>query len=99
MSEISCASIETADERSAEEVAEAKEALLASDRGEFVDAVRSGKLISSKCAIGLGDVSEDIRDAALSVGRAALSEVSDKEGVGRGVRGGVVDVFNGTRSV
>ena len=83
MSEISCASIETADERSAEEVAEAKEALLASDRGEFVDAVRSGKLISSKCAIGLGDVSEDIRDAALSVGRAALSEVSDKEGVGR----------------
>ena len=78
MSEMSAASVETQDERSADEVREAKEATLASDRGEFIEGVEQGKFVGTKIANALGDVAVEVREAALSVGRAALSDLTDK---------------------
>lgn len=82
MSEISAASCETVDERSSEEVREAKEAMLASDKRAFATSASSGKFISTHVASGLGDVAEEIREAALMVGRAALSELKSGGGGG-----------------
>ena len=78
MSEMSAASVETQDEQSADEVREAKEATLASDRGEFIEGVEQGKFVGTKIANALGDVAGEVREAALSVGRAALSDLTDK---------------------
>ena len=89
MSSMSCASVETVDERSEDEVREAKEATLASDREAFVSAVRRGEFIGTTLARALGDVSADVREAALMVGRAALSDVTDKASGGE-----CVDAFS-----
>ena len=89
MSSMSCASVETVDERSEDEVREAKEATLASDREAFVSAVRRGEFIGTTLARALGDVSADVREAALMVGRAALSDVTDKTSGGE-----CVDAFS-----
>ena len=75
MSEISFASAETADERDAEEIKDAVSSMLASDKAMFVKELTEGKFAATAICHGLGDVASEVREAALMVGRAALSEV------------------------
>ena len=73
LSEMSAQSANDADERSAADITKAKEAVLESDHASFVAAVVSGDIASSPVAVATGDVAEEVRVAALSVARAALS--------------------------
>ena len=73
MSEMSAQSVDTVDERSTDQVTAAKDAILEADHEKFVAAVLSGSAATSAVAVGLGDVAEDVRDAAISVARAALT--------------------------
>ena len=66
-------SADAADERSAEEVTAAKEAVLEVEHGPFVTAILDGTLPTSVVVAAMGDASEEVRDAALSVARAAVS--------------------------
>ena len=75
MSEISFASVETADERDAKEIKDAVSSMLASDKAMFVKELTEGKFAATAICHGLGDVASEVREAALMVGRAALSEV------------------------
>ena len=73
MSELSVQSADTVDERSADEVTAAKEKILEADHAAFVAAVLAGAADTSLVAAALGDVAEEVREAALSVARAALT--------------------------
>ena len=73
LSEMSAQSANDADERSAADITKAKEAVLESDHASFVAAVVSGDIASSPVAVATGDVAEEVRVAALSAARAALS--------------------------
>ena len=72
---MSAASVETQDERSADEVREAKEATLASDRGEFIEGVEQGKFVGTKIANALGDVAGEVREAALPWATRAMCRI------------------------
>ena len=73
LSEMSAQSANDADERSAADITSAKEAVLESDHLAFVAAVVSGDIAASPVAVATGDVDDEVREAALSVARAALS--------------------------
>ena len=73
LSEMSAQSANDADERSAADITNAKEAVLESDHLAFVAAVVSGDIAASPVAVATGDVDDEVREAALSVARAALS--------------------------
>lgn len=73
MSEMSAQSADTVDERSADQVTAAKDAILEADHAKFVAAVLEGTAATSVVAAALGDVADDVREAAISVARAALS--------------------------
>ena len=79
MSELSCASAETADERDAETVREVVAQTLAVDKRAFTRDLASGKFVGTSTCGALGDVAAEVREAALMVGRAALSDERDAE--------------------
>ena len=66
-------SADDVDERSAEEVTAAKEAVLEAEHLPFVQAILDGTLPTSHVVSFMGDASEEVREAALSVARAAVS--------------------------
>ena len=66
-------SADDVDERSAEEVTAAKEAVLEAQHLPFVQAILDGTLPTSHVVSFMGDASEEVREAALSVARAAVS--------------------------
>ena len=73
LSEVSAQSADTVDERSADQIVAAKEAVLELPHAPFVAAVLDGSIATTAVAAGLGDVAEEVRDAALSLARAAVS--------------------------
>jgi elongation factor 3 len=73
MSEMSAQSAETVDERSDHQVTAAAEAIFEADHAKFVAAVLEGSADTSIVAGALGDVAENVRQAGISVARAALS--------------------------
>ena len=74
LSEVSAQSADTVDERSADQIVAAKEAVLELPHAPFVAAVLDGSIATTGAvAAGLGDVAEEVRDAALSLARAAVS--------------------------
>ena len=66
-------SADSTDDRSAEEVTAAKEAVLEAEHAPFVQAILDGSLPTSVVVAAMGDAAEEVRDAALSVARAAVS--------------------------
>ena len=90
MSSMPCASVRRWTSARRMEVREAKEATPRKDEA-FVSAVRRGEFIGTILARALGDVSADVREAALMVGRAALSDVTDKTSYGEATRFSATD--------
>ena len=66
-------SADSVDDRSADEVTAAKEAVLEAEHAPFVQAILDGSLPTSVVVASMGDAAEEVRDAALSVARAAVS--------------------------
>ena len=66
-------SADSVDDRSADEVTAAKEAVLEAEHAPFVQAILDGSLPTSVVVAAMGDAAEEVRDAALSVARAAVS--------------------------
>jgi len=73
LSDFSGVSADSTDDRSAEEVTAAKEAVLEAEHAPFVQAILDGSLPTSVVVAAMGDAAEEVRDAALSVARAAVS--------------------------
>ena len=66
-------SADSVDDRSADEVTAAKEAVLEAEHAPFVQAILDKSLPTSVVVAAMGDAAEEVRDAALSVARAAVS--------------------------
>ena len=73
LSDFSGVSADSVDDRSADEVTAAKEAVLEAEHAPFVQAILDGSLPTSVVVASMGDAAEEVRDAALSVARAAVS--------------------------
>ena len=73
MSEASAQSAEDADDRTPDEIARAKERVLELDHAPFVAAVLDGTASTTAVFAALGDACDEVREAALSVARAAVS--------------------------
>ena len=73
LSEASAQSAEDADDRAPDEIARAKERVLELDHAPFVAAVLDGTASTTAVFAALGDACDEVREAALSVARAAVS--------------------------
>ena len=73
LSDFSGVSADSVDDRSADEVTAAKEAVLEAEHAPFVRAILEKSLSTSVVVAAMGDAAEEVRDAALSVARAAVS--------------------------